>query len=152
MNDIDLAGMLADAMANGVYYVDAGGRERLADAARALEFEVFGIDLAGCSDRDAVMSRLTAALDLPDWFGGNWDALSDCLNDLSWRPADGYVLLLEHAHDWQVRDEAGFETFLEIASDAAEAWSRHGVPFWLLVMAPPGAIATADPHAGDPLA
>ncbi len=140
MTGVDLSGMLADAAACGVYFVDAGGRTTLADAARALEFEVFPIDLAGCRDRDAVIARLTAALDLPPWFGGNWDALADCLNDLSWRPADGYVLLLEHVGEWHAADPASFDTLLEIARDAADDWSRHGVPFWVLVLVPAGDI------------
>lgn len=144
MTDIDLSGMLADALAAGVYYVGSGSRATLVHAAHALDFAVFPIDLSGCGDRDAVLARLATALDLPDWFGGNWDALADCLNDLSWRPADGYLLLLDHAHDWQARDPAGFDTLLEIAAEAADAWTRHGVPFWLLVIAQDGEIGALD--------
>ena len=41
------------------------------------------VDLAGCSDKATLLARLAAALQFPDWFGHNWDALSDCLTDLS---------------------------------------------------------------------
>ena len=143
MNDVDLSGMLADALASGVYFVEADGRAALVDAARTLGFEVFAIDLSGCTGHDAVLARMATALDLPPWFGGNWDALADCLNDLSWRPAEGYVLLREHAHAWQAADPAGFDTLLEIAGEASNAWSRHAVPFWLLVLAAPGELAAA---------
>ncbi len=144
MTDVDLSGVLADAAACGVYFVDASGRDTLARAARALEYEVFPIDLTDCRDRDAVIARLTSALDLPPWFGGNWDALADCLNDLSWRPADGYVLLLEHVEDWHTADPGGFDTLLEIARDAADDWSRHGVPFWVLLLVPPEEIDAVE--------
>lgn len=45
------------------------------------------LDLTGVGDRQGFMDRCTADLHLPDWFGRNWDALADCLTDLSWWPA-----------------------------------------------------------------
>ena len=35
-------------------------------------------------DRDALFSAYVKRLGLPDYFGGNWDAFSECLRDLSW--------------------------------------------------------------------
>lgn len=141
MNDIDLSGMLADASASGAYYVDEGGREALLEAVRNLEFAFGAVDLSGHDDKDTVLSRIAAALRFPEWFGGNWDALADSLNDLSWWPADGYVLLLEHSHDWQQADPAGFDVLLDICSETAAGWAEHGVPFWLLVAVPHGQLA-----------
>ncbi|UWE09464.1 barstar family protein [Actinacidiphila bryophytorum] len=46
------------------------------------------LDLTDVGDRQAFMDRCTADLGLPDWFGRNWDALADCLTDLSWWPAE----------------------------------------------------------------
>jgi RNAse (barnase) inhibitor barstar len=40
------------------------------------------------------METLARGLALPDYFGANWDALADCLTDLEWVPAKGYVLVL----------------------------------------------------------
>jgi hypothetical protein len=45
------------------------------------------LDLTGVGDRQTFMDRVSADLRLPDWFGRNWDALADCLTDLSWWPA-----------------------------------------------------------------
>lgn len=47
------------------------------------------LDLTGVTDRRTFMDRCAAQLHLPDWFGRNWDALADCLTDLSWCPALG---------------------------------------------------------------
>jgi hypothetical protein len=133
---VDLSGMLADSSASGAYYVAADGREALEEAAARLEFAFARIDLAGCTDREQVLARIARALDFPDWFGGNWDALADCLADLSWWPAPGYVWVLDHPHDWQQADPVGFDVLLDIGNDVAATWSEHGVPFWLLFPAP----------------
>jgi hypothetical protein len=45
------------------------------------------LDLTGVVNRQAFMDRCSTELHLPDWFGRNWDALADCLTDLSWCPA-----------------------------------------------------------------
>ncbi|MDP3156512.1 MAG: barstar family protein [Archangium sp.] len=47
----------------------------------------------GVSDKGQLMSLLKDALDFPNYFGRNWDALSDCLCDLSWLAA-GPVMLI----------------------------------------------------------
>ena len=138
MNTVDLSGMLADHTASGAYYVDAGGADALADAAERLEFAFVRIDLQGCEDKDAVLARIAQALDFPEWFGRNWDALADCLDDLSWLPAPGYVLLLDHTHDWKQADPVGFDVLLEIGNEVAAQWAQHGIAFWLLIPVPPG--------------
>lgn len=141
MSGVDLSGMLADHDASGVYFIDEGGRASLAEAAQRLEFAYAQIDLSGCTDKDAVLARIARALDFPAWFGGNWDALSDCLDDLSWRPAPGYVLLFDHTHEWKDADPVGFDVLLDIGNDIAARWSEHGVPFWMLFPVPAGQIA-----------
>lgn len=141
MNPVDLSGMLADYTESGAYYVDASGREALADAAARLEFAFARIDLSGCRDKDAALRRIAQALEFPEWFGGNWDALADCLGDLSWWPAPGYAFVLDHTHDWKDADPVGFDVLLEVGNDVAATWAEHGVPFWLLIPVPSGQIA-----------
>ena len=67
--------------------------------------------------------RICQALDFPDYFGHNWDALEECLADLEWLPAKGYVLLFTDAELILPDDEEEFATFLEVLSDAGEAWA-----------------------------
>ncbi len=42
--------------------------------------------------RAAFFDEAAAALHFPPTFGENWDAFYDCLTDLAWLPAEGYVL------------------------------------------------------------
>jgi len=138
-----LRGLLADASQNGTYFIDVRDRGGLDDVARGLGFAAAAIDLAGCRDKDEAFERFAAALRFPDWFGRNWDALADCLDDLSWLPADGYLLLLDHAAAWREAEAGQFATALEILDDAARAWSARRVPFWTLVPLPAHALDEA---------
>ena len=133
MSAFELRALLADASQNGTYFIDVRDREGLDEVARELGYAVATIDLAGCRDKDEVLDRFAAALRLPDWFGRNWDALADCLGDLSWWPAEGYLLLLDHAGAWREAEAGQFATALEILDDAARTWSAKRVPFWTLV-------------------
>jgi barstar (barnase inhibitor) len=89
---------------------------------------------------DDLFEEVSRALFFPNYFGRNWDALDECLVDLSWLPAPAYVLLIDGALD-VLRDEPveQLETFLRILARAAadwavtielgEPWDRPAAPF-----------------------
>ena len=87
------------------------------------------VDLAGCLEKDEMLRRIAQTLGFPNWFGGNWDALFDCLADLSWRPAAGHVLLLEHADLLRQEAPEVFDTAVSILQDVAVYWARRNVTF-----------------------
>jgi RNAse (barnase) inhibitor barstar len=87
------------------------------------------IDLAGCTDKATLLARFAAALQFPDWFGHNWDALSDCLNDLSWLPARHYRVELAQPQALRTAEPETLDTALEILGEAAEFWADEGVIF-----------------------
>lgn len=39
---------------------------------------------SGIGSKTALLGALASAGSFPEYFGGNWDALEDCLRDLSW--------------------------------------------------------------------
>ena len=53
------------------------------------------------------------ALDFPSYFGMNWDALSDCLTDMSWRPAAGYALLFINTGHFAANAPEDMKTVLD---------------------------------------
>lgn len=63
------------------------------------------IDLSGIMDREALHLRLREALPLPEWYGGNLDALHDALTELA-VPARICVRGMEDLPD-QMREYAG---------------------------------------------
>ena len=95
---------------------------------------------AKCQTTAGLLTEFARALDFPDYFGHNWDALEECLADLEWLPAKGYILLITDAAHVLPDDEEEYETFLEILRDAGEAWgsgqagmgARRATPFHVL--------------------
>lgn len=92
-------------------------------AARAVGWQAALLDLEGAADKADFMDRAAAALRLPEWFGRNWDALADCLTDLSWCPARGGRLLAVRA--WQgyaAADPDGWHAAEGVLADAVGHW------------------------------
>ncbi|MGH8765990.1 MAG: barstar family protein [Burkholderiales bacterium] len=116
---------LSDASKSGVYA--AARAQDLIDAARGSRLQVARINLGGIADKGELMRTVAAALGFPAWFGANWDALEDCLTDLSWTGADGHVLLIEGEGALPVEDNG---TFVDVLRAAAASWSGRGRPFF----------------------
>jgi len=97
--------------------------------ARSLSLDAVRIDLHGCADKADFLERTASALGFPSWFGGNWDALFDCLTDLAWRPGRGHVLIFENTGDLRRHAPQALDTALTILGDAAAAWDERGKTF-----------------------
>ena len=64
---------------------------------------------------------LSIKLMLPDYFGFNWDALSECLRDFHWITNQGIVLV----HDeLPTLDEATLHTYIQVLIDAVKDWKE----------------------------
>jgi RNAse (barnase) inhibitor barstar len=134
MSDHDqLQAILADAAKAGVYHLPHIDREPLFTAAEANGFGVFRIDLSACADKNQMLDAISQAMSFPDWFGHNLDALADCLQDLSWHPAEGYLVLLEHCDGIHSLAEDDFVSSLGVFDDAADEWREQGIAFWCFV-------------------
>lgn len=46
------------------------------------------------STKDELMFLISRRLSFPDYFGMNWDALIDCLADLTWITQDNVVIIM----------------------------------------------------------
>lgn len=72
----------------------------------------------GVRGKPALLAALAKALRFPDCFGHNWDALDECLRDLSW-------LSVEHVHldhpEWPALDTKEEATYLDILGSAVVA-------------------------------
>jgi hypothetical protein len=120
----NLAQQLKDPSRSGVYRACA--EAAIVDAVRESGFEMTRIDA-----RDDVFAALAQALQFPDWFGRNWDALEDCLSDLSWRPARGHVLLFERFPSGDV-----LGVLIDVLRSSAQFWAARSHPFFAVFIDP----------------
>jgi hypothetical protein len=120
---------LSDPAKSGVYR--SSRSDEILDATRGSKLHVVRIGLAGAADKGEVIARIAAALAFPAWFGGNWDALEDCLSDLSWMTADGYVLLFEGAKEVPPVERG---TLVDILGSAAASWTERKRPFFAVFL------------------
>ncbi len=109
-----------------------------------------------CKTVSALLAEFAKAFDFPEYFGHNWDALEECLTDLEWLPAKGYVVLLSDAELVLTKAEADeWATLVEVLNDAGEAWgtgqaglgTRRATPFHMLCAVTP-AQKSAWSHRG----
>ena len=115
--------------------IDADELPRLHDDLERNGLACIDVSLQGCRDKAELMARMASAMRFPEPppFGANWDALADCLTDLSWMAADGYVIVLDHADAFARANPTDFATALSIFQDAADTWREDGIPFWALI-------------------
>ena len=118
---------LQDASRSGVYR--AARADEIADAMQGSNLAFARIRYA---DKAVLLKNIAAALDFPDWFGANWDALEDCLSDL---PGKGYVLLFEQPIPG---DDLG--VLIDILRSSAESWAARGKPFFAAFIDPARAL------------
>lgn len=124
---------LQDPVRSGVYRVTRS------DAIDEVMRNAAQIDL---KDGDALRA-IAQALSFPDWFGGNWDALEDCLGDLSWRPGNGHVLVFRN---WQALSSDDLGVLIDVLRSSAEYWSGRGKPFFAVLIDPQARLALAQLH------
>jgi len=79
------------------------------------------------------------SLSFPSWYGRNWDALEDCLTDLSWIEQSGLAVQVEGFSTYAKADPDGFIILLDIFKTSAEYWRSEGRPFWVIFTGKPAA-------------
>jgi RNAse (barnase) inhibitor barstar len=136
VSNVSLKSVLGNAERAGPYHFPVSSLTSLQAAAKSLDFPFAHIDLTQARDKDDLLAALSMALKLPEWFGHNWDALVDCLCDLSWKPAPGYVLFVEGHDALRTSHSGDFNTLIELFAEVADYWREEDVPFWTL-LAPP---------------
>ena len=130
---------LQDAAKSGVYRTSRV--DPVADAVRGSKLSFARIPLQDVTEKTALLRRIAAQLGFPAWFGENWDALEDCLTDLSWRQAQGHVLVVE---GFQFLPEEELGVLIDVLIKAAEFWADQGKPFFAVLIDPERVLGLAD--------
>ena len=115
-----------------VHFIARGERQQLVAGLEATEQRLFEVAAGEIQTESEFFRSIASAMQFPDYFGANWDALDECLRDLDWLPATGYVLFVDNAEQFwhQATHVAG--RVVESWLFSAEEWGRAGVPFHLV--------------------
>ena len=132
----DYTDTLTNTEISGVYEIPEGGVEALLAAAEANKYLVYRVDLRKARSREQMLGLVGEGLELPAWYGANYDALMDCLCDLNWVPAPGYVIILENCHNIATLAPPEFNMMIDVFAEAANAWREEDKPFWCFVDQP----------------
>jgi hypothetical protein len=99
------------------------------------------LNLSHVGSKAELLDLFARELGFPPAFGRNWDALADALRDLSWRPAQCYVIRLADAARASQALGADWAAFIEVLRLAASYWKAREIVF----------VAFVDDAAGLPL-
>ncbi|MET8091928.1 barstar family protein [Micromonospora sp. NPDC005220] len=100
-------------------------------------FVVARLDGKRMTDADHTFYEFSDALLFPGYFGWNWNALSDCLRDLHWLPADGYLVVIENVQRLLSNSAEDRHILFQILWQAVERWASPlggVVPFTVLLL------------------
>ena len=120
-------------------------------AAKGNGFAFFHIEGKNITRKEQLLNHAATALRFPADFGHNWDALEECLTDLEWVDADGYVLYYDHIDGLLTAHPDQFETLVEILRDSVAQWKEDGEPMVVLLSGtkPPKGVPKLREKAAD---
>lgn len=75
-----------------------------------------------CLSKEDLFDEFALKLKFPDYFGQNWDAFDECLNDLHWLACEKYFLFIKD-FDYVLAGQIDeVETFVEILKLTVDEW------------------------------
>ena len=69
-----------------------------------------------------LLKELSESLLFPDYFGNNWDALRDCLSDLTWISEKKIIIVFESISQLDYMTQ---EVLIEILDDVVQFWNTN---------------------------
>jgi RNAse (barnase) inhibitor barstar len=128
----DIATTLAQAPACGVFHLACEPYE-IEREAKAAGLAFARMDIGHVHHKEELLGHFATAMAFPAHFGKNWDALHDCLTDLSWLPATGYVVVLEKSKHFGAGHRHDFDAAIEVLRSIVDTWRGQGKPFWMFI-------------------
>ncbi|WP_153116184.1 barstar family protein [Rhodocyclus tenuis] len=134
---VALTSILEQSGSGGVHRLPLASQAELRTAAsgRAL---LFGeVDLGTSRSAAEALAAIGRTLDFPDWYGANFDALADCLDDYGDEPASGGVVLLRGSEALRASDPATLETLIAVLAEVSAKRRDSAAPLWIFLAEAP---------------
>jgi Barstar (barnase inhibitor) len=108
-------------------------RSDVEDAADTAGWRLYWLAGQDVTSKDEFLELCADTFTFPDWFGHNWDALHDCLTDLTWEePAAGHLVVYAGWQALAQEDPESFATALEIFAETSDLWQDTDTPMAVL--------------------
>ena len=93
------------------------------------------------NDKQTFLLAIGQALAFPTYYGRNWDAFEEMVNDLSWLTlrssgqdkSKGCILLYDEAHRFATAQPREWQIALAILQSASTRWQQEGIAFYVLL-------------------
>ena len=129
--------------APGIYrFASRASAKQVRSQLEAEGWRVFCLEGHDIKDKASFLSECAVSMEFPAYFGKNWDAFEECLTDLSWAKADGYVVLFDHADAFELNAADDWATAMEIFGNALKSWHEAGTSMIVLVRGAKAALPT----------
>lgn len=96
-------------------------------------FQFFYINGKNITSKADFFQTSAKIMNFPDYFGENWDAFNDCMNDLSLLSAKGYLLLYTQPDNFAQNDPQEWTIALDIFQEVVEYWAGTDTPLYVLL-------------------
>jgi RNAse (barnase) inhibitor barstar len=139
-------GTLLDSGESGLFLLEGTVDASVVELqARARGYQPYQFDCRAVGDKASLMRAAQSAFGLPQYFGENWDALTDCLMDLSWSPGLRWVVLVQGLERLAALDPDSYEVTFSILQEVSDYWADREQPFIVLLLEDCGPEATGLP-------
>lgn len=105
----------------------------LSRQAQSSGWRSFYLDGRSARNKRSFLQTAADAMSFPSYFGHNWDAFEECINDLAWTPAPGYVLLYDHVWWLACAHQEDWQIARSILQTTCQQWATRNTPFIVLL-------------------
>jgi RNAse (barnase) inhibitor barstar len=128
--------LLAGNIKPGLYRFKSGiGNEQIRTAATQAGWLFYHVDGSRIKDKATFLDAFAAAFHFPSYFGHNWDAFEESLQDLSWEhpeKAAGILIVYHDAQRFAKAHPQDWATALAILGTCVDTWSKDHSPMAVL--------------------
>lgn len=110
--------------------------EELSQLCQDYNCQLFYFDGRTINNKADFLKTASKVINLPKYFGYNWDALQDCLTDLSWFEAPSYLIAYDQWQNFAHNYPQDWQILNDIFSEAIAYWLKRNKRFYVLLTSP----------------
>ncbi|MBD2481462.1 barstar family protein [Planktothrix sp. FACHB-1365] len=108
--------------------------EELSQLCQEYGCELFYFDGGKINNKSDFLKTASTVMNLPEYFGYNWDVWEDCLTDLSWFEASSYLIVYDQWQNFAENYPDDWQILTDIFSEAIAYWQKRNKRFSVLLV------------------